>query len=117
MPRAYRPSSTSCWAAAWLMWKSKKKAFVVGPEERVLTEPATPIGWFPIRHEGRAVGGIAVFEMLSHKKCFEAEDLEILEMLSAHAATAIRSALSATLEQLDVGSFAEAIARIEGAGR
>ncbi len=68
------------------------RSYLERGDERSFTAPPTPIGWFPLLHRGEERGGIAVFEMLSHKKGFEAGDLELLEMLSEYAGEAILDA-------------------------
>ncbi|MFO8072564.1 MAG: GAF domain-containing protein [Polyangia bacterium] len=87
------------------------RSYLARVEERRFTEPPTPIGWFPLLHEGEERGGIAVFEMLSHKKGFEAGDLELLEMLSEHAGEAILDASRRVRALHRVESMADVIAR------
>jgi hypothetical protein len=94
----------------------RREPWVVRPGERKFTIPATPIGWFPLRHRGQPRGGIAVFEVLSHKKGFEPRDLDLLELISTHAAGAIESACAAARRDLPAATTAEIIARI-GDGR
>ncbi|BDG09112.1 GAF domain-containing protein [Anaeromyxobacter paludicola] len=55
-----------------------------GPEE--LT------AWIPLRAGEREVGAIAVFRLLGQKPGLGAGDLELFEVLSAHAGLALRSA-------------------------
>jgi hypothetical protein len=93
-----------------------REPFVVRPEERKFTVPATPIGWFPLTREGQPRGGIAVFEVLSHKKGFEPRDLDLLDLLSTHAAYAIESVCAAARKDLAASTTAEVIARV-GDGR
>lgn len=91
-------------------------AWVPGPEERKYTIPPTPIGWFPLRRGKESRGGIAVFEVLSHKKGFEPRDLDLLELISTHAAGAIESARAAARQDPEAVTATDITARA-GDGR
>ncbi|MGO8999642.1 MAG: GAF domain-containing protein [Polyangiaceae bacterium] len=53
----------------------------------------SPAACLPMRIEERAVGVIAVYELLPQKERFVAVDFELFKMLAAHAATALVGAM------------------------
>jgi GAF domain-containing protein len=53
------------------------------PEEAALTV------CIPLKVDGRVIGAIAVFRLLSHKPALEAIDHELFDLLATHAATAL----------------------------
>jgi GAF domain-containing protein len=64
-------------------------------EEGALTGAGfdAPAACLPMRIEDRAVGVIAIFEVLPQKDRFMAVDFELFKMLAAHAATALAGAM------------------------
>ena len=55
----------------------------------------------PLIAKGRVLGAIVIFDLLSHKMSLDSRDMEIFNLLSSHAATAIYNASLATMSQPD----------------
>lgn len=83
---------------------------VLSNDEQRVAGPDAPLCWFPMHTGERPIGGIAVFEVLPHKKYLGPSDLELLEMISDHAADAIAAADAYSRKKFNLKSFAEVIA-------
>lgn len=60
--------------------------FIAGDGER---EAGAPLVSLPLRLDGRTIGVIVIFALLSHKTQLEALDHELFDLLATHAATAL----------------------------
>lgn len=98
------PSSTSVVAAA-----ERGVRVVLSADELAEADPDTPRFWFPIRAGNLPVGGIAVFDLVPHKKSLEPEDLELLDLIGNHASDAIAAGDACSRKKYSLKSLAEVI--------
>jgi len=68
------------------------EAFYFEPKSAEEQEVGLPRAAIPMRMDGEAVGVMAIYKLLSHKTGFSDLDHQLLELLAAHAATALVSA-------------------------
>ncbi len=62
------------------------RVFVLGPEKILGASVPPLIGWFPLLLHGKSIGGIAAMELLTQKYGFEGVDLQVIDLISNHAA-------------------------------
>jgi nitrate/nitrite-specific signal transduction histidine kinase len=68
------------------------EAFYFEPKSESEQEVGLPRAAIPMRMDGESVGVMVIYKLLSHKAGFSDLDHQLLELLAAHAATALVSA-------------------------
>ena len=66
----------------------------LGEGERWLDPHGDPMAVIPLQLNSSTVGALVLFELLSHKKAFSGNDGEIIDLLGAHAASALMASES-----------------------
>jgi GAF domain-containing protein len=71
---------------------SSGEAFYFEPKSETEQQVGLPRAAIPMRMDGESVGVMVIYQLLSHKTGFSDLDHQLLELLAAHAATALVSA-------------------------
>lgn len=74
--------------------------FYFQPKSDTEVKAHLPLATLPMQLNGTTVGVVVIYKLLSHKKAFSAIDYQILELVAAHAASALVSArLHSTMDR------------------
>ena len=68
------------------------ESFYFEPKSETEVEAHLPLATLPMQLNGTTVGVVVIYKLLSHKKALSAIDHQILELVAAHAASALVSA-------------------------
>ena len=76
------------------------ESFYFEPTKESEVKAHLPLATLPMQLNGTTVGVVVIYKLLSHKKAFSAIDYQILELVAAHAASALVSArLHSTMDR------------------
>lgn len=76
------------------------ESFYFEPTNGSEVKTQLPLATLPMKLNGTTVGVVVIYKLLSHKKAFSAIDYQILELVAAHAASALVSArLHSTMDR------------------
>ena len=76
------------------------ESFYFEPKSEAEVEAHLPLATLPMKLNGTTVGVVVIYKLLSHKKVFSPIDHQILELVAAHAASALVSArLHSTMDR------------------
>ena len=68
------------------------ESFYFEPKSEIEVEAHLPLATLPMKLNGTTVGVVVIYKLLSHKNVFSPIDHQILELVAAHAASALVSA-------------------------
>ena len=68
------------------------ESFYFEPKSEIEVEAHLPLATLPMQLNGTTVGVVVIYKLLSHKNVFSPIDHQILELVAAHAASALVSA-------------------------
>lgn len=68
------------------------ESFFFEPKSETEVSAQLPLATLPMRLNGTTVGVVVIYKLLNHKKSFSSIDHQILELVAAHAASALVSA-------------------------
>lgn len=76
------------------------ESFYFVPKSEAEMKAALPLATLPLKLNGETVGVVVIYRLLSHKPSFSPIDHQILELVAAHAASALVSArLHSTMDR------------------
>ena len=76
------------------------ESFYFEPKSETEERAQLPLATLPMKLNGTTVGVVVIYKLLSHKKVFSPIDHQILELVAAHAASALMSAqLHSTMDR------------------
>lgn len=76
------------------------ESFYFEPKSEAEISAQLPLATLPMKLNGTTVGVVVIYKLLSHKKAFSPIDHQILELVAAHAASALVSArLHSTMDR------------------